>query len=78
MGPGGRDQDCRQSRPSPSLLLLPQEVYATLVPVVVGIIIASGAEPSFHLFGFLTAISATALRAFKSGELWAREARTAG
>jgi drug/metabolite transporter (DMT)-like permease len=40
--------------------------YATLVPVVVGIAIASGFEPSFHLFGFLTCMSATALRAFKS------------
>ena len=27
---------------------------------------ATGAEPSFHLIGFLAAVSATALRAFKS------------
>lgn len=44
-----------------------QEVYLSLVPVVVGIIIASGAEPSFQLFGFTAAVAATAARAFKSG-----------
>ncbi len=44
-------------------------VYVSLIPVVVGIIIASGAEPSFHLFGFITAISATGARALKSGVL---------
>ncbi|KAK9671100.1 hypothetical protein RND81_12G007100 [Saponaria officinalis] len=40
--------------------------YACLVPVVAGVIIASGGEPSFHLFGFIMCISATAARAFKS------------
>ncbi|XP_025015385.1 UDP-URONIC ACID TRANSPORTER 1 isoform X2 [Ricinus communis] len=40
--------------------------YAALVPVVTGVIIASGGEPSFHLFGFIMCISATAARAFKS------------
>ncbi|KAK4791984.1 hypothetical protein SAY86_022419 [Trapa natans] len=40
--------------------------YAALIPVVTGVIIASGGEPSFHLFGFIMCISATAARAFKS------------
>lgn len=40
--------------------------YLTLVPVVVGVMIASGGEPSFHLFGFIMCISATAARALKS------------
>lgn len=40
--------------------------YATLIPVVTGVIIASGGEPSFHLFGFVMCISATAARALKS------------
>ncbi|XP_034919620.1 UDP-URONIC ACID TRANSPORTER 1 [Populus alba] len=40
--------------------------YAALVPVVVGVIFASGGEPGFHLFGFIMCISATAARAFKS------------
>ncbi|XVE76494.1 hypothetical protein DITRI_Ditri12bG0178100 [Diplodiscus trichospermus] len=40
--------------------------YVTLIPVVGGVIIASGAEPSFNLFGFLMCVSATASRAFKS------------
>ncbi|GMY08149.1 probable sugar phosphate/phosphate translocator At3g11320 [Fagus crenata] len=40
--------------------------YFTLVPVVTGVIIASGGEPSFHLFGFIMCISATAARALKS------------
>ncbi|XP_057838341.2 probable sugar phosphate/phosphate translocator At3g11320 isoform X1 [Cryptomeria japonica] len=40
--------------------------YATLVPVVAGVIIASGGEPSFHLYGFLMCICATAARALKS------------
>ncbi|KAF7845414.1 putative sugar phosphate/phosphate translocator [Senna tora] len=40
--------------------------YGTLVPVVAGVIIATGGEPSFHLFGFLICVSATAARAFKS------------
>ncbi|KAH8506616.1 hypothetical protein H0E87_013427 [Populus deltoides] len=40
--------------------------YGALVPVVVGVIIASGGEPGFHMFGFIMCISATAARAFKS------------
>lgn len=40
--------------------------YATLVPVVTGVIIASGGEPSFHLFGFIMCVGATAARALKS------------
>ncbi|KAK9913675.1 hypothetical protein M0R45_037485 [Rubus argutus] len=40
--------------------------YLTLVPVVTGVIIASGGEPSFHLFGFLICVAATAARALKS------------
>lgn len=40
--------------------------YATLIPVVTGVIIASGGEPSFHLFGFIMCIGATAARAFKT------------
>ncbi|KAM7491954.1 hypothetical protein LguiA_034875 [Lonicera macranthoides] len=40
--------------------------YVTLVPVVTGVIIASGGEPSFHLFGFIMCIGATAARALKS------------
>ncbi|EPS66893.1 plastidic phosphate translocator-like protein2, partial [Genlisea aurea] len=40
--------------------------YITLVPVVAGVIIATGGEPSFHLFGFIICIGATAARALKS------------
>ncbi|KAK1437128.1 hypothetical protein QVD17_02913 [Tagetes erecta] len=40
--------------------------YLTLVPVVTGVVIASGGEPSFHLFGFIMCIGATAARALKS------------
>ncbi|XP_062154579.1 probable sugar phosphate/phosphate translocator At3g11320 isoform X2 [Alnus glutinosa] len=40
--------------------------YVTLIPVVTGVIIASGGEPSFHLFGFIMCIAATAARALKS------------
>ncbi|XP_057982049.1 UDP-URONIC ACID TRANSPORTER 1 [Malania oleifera] len=40
--------------------------YAALVPVVGGVVIASGGEPSFHLYGFIMCIGATAARAFKS------------
>ncbi|KAE8098743.1 hypothetical protein FH972_016784 [Carpinus fangiana] len=38
--------------------------YAALVPVVTGVVIASGGEPGFHLFGFVVCVSATAARAF--------------
>ncbi|URE43208.1 UAA transporter family [Musa troglodytarum] len=40
--------------------------YITLIPVVTGVIIASGGEPSFHLFGFIMCVGATAARALKS------------
>ncbi|PRQ43032.1 putative sugar phosphate transporter domain-containing protein [Rosa chinensis] len=40
--------------------------YSTLIPVVAGVIIASGGEPSFQLFGFIMCVTATAARAFKS------------
>ncbi len=32
----------------------------------VGLVIATGAEPSFHLFGFAATVSATSLRALKT------------
>ncbi|KAK9803098.1 hypothetical protein WJX73_002140 [Symbiochloris irregularis] len=41
-------------------------VYSSLLPVVIGIAMATGAEPSFHMIGFVAAVAATALRAFKS------------
>lgn len=40
--------------------------YLCLVPVVGGVVIASGGEPMFHLYGFIMCIGATAARAFKS------------
>jgi drug/metabolite transporter (DMT)-like permease len=40
--------------------------YATLIPVMGGIAIASGAELDFHMVGFLLATGATAGRALKS------------
>ncbi|KAG5533479.1 hypothetical protein RHGRI_027603 [Rhododendron griersonianum] len=40
--------------------------YLALIPVVTGVIIASGGEPSFHLFGFIVCIGATAARALKT------------
>ncbi|XP_074364371.1 putative sugar phosphate/phosphate translocator At3g11320 [Apium graveolens] len=43
-----------------------QLVYATLVPVVTGAIIASGGESSFHFFGLLMCVAATAGRALKT------------
>lgn len=41
-------------------------VYLSLIPVVVGIVIASGAEPMFNIIGFAAALCATAGRALKS------------
>ncbi|XP_020266043.1 probable sugar phosphate/phosphate translocator At3g11320 [Asparagus officinalis] len=41
-------------------------LYLALVRVATGVIIASGGEPSFHLFGFIMCIGATAARALKS------------
>jgi len=43
-----------------------RSVYLSLIPVIVGIIIASGAEPMFNMLGFLAALTATAGRALKS------------
>eukprot|EP00270_Netrium_digitus_P001806 TRINITY_DN1200_c0_g1_i1.p1 TRINITY_DN1200_c0_g1~~TRINITY_DN1200_c0_g1_i1.p1 ORF type:complete len:344 (+),score=59.16 TRINITY_DN1200_c0_g1_i1:220-1251(+) len=40
--------------------------YMALVPVVGGVVIASGSEPSFHMYGFIVCIAATAARALKS------------
>jgi drug/metabolite transporter (DMT)-like permease len=40
--------------------------YATLVPVVGGIVLASRFEPSFHLLGFTSCLLGTAIRALKS------------
>ncbi|CAI5469538.1 unnamed protein product [Closterium sp. Yama58-4] len=40
--------------------------YAALIPVVMGVVIASGSEPSFHLYGFIICIAATAARALKT------------
>ncbi|XP_021820959.1 probable sugar phosphate/phosphate translocator At5g05820 [Prunus avium] len=40
--------------------------YVTLIPVVTGVVIASGGEPSFHVFGFIMCVGATAARALKS------------
>lgn len=40
--------------------------YATLVPVMLGIIISAGFEPSFHGFGFLASMGASSARAFKA------------
>ncbi|KAJ7529679.1 hypothetical protein O6H91_15G061600 [Diphasiastrum complanatum] len=41
-------------------------VYLALVPVVVGIVIASNGEPLFHLLGFVACIASTGARALKS------------
>lgn len=40
--------------------------YFALVPIIAGIVVASGAEPRFHAIGFLAAVGATAGRALKS------------
>ncbi|CAK9864831.1 unnamed protein product [Sphagnum jensenii] len=41
-------------------------VYGALIPVVTGVMIASGGEPSFHLYDFAMCIMATAAWALKS------------
>lgn len=41
-------------------------VYFALVPVVVGVVIASGAEPMFNMVGFVAAVTAASARALKS------------
>lgn len=43
-----------------------RSVYLTLAPIIAGIVLASGAEPMFHMVGFLAAFSAVAGRALKS------------
>lgn len=40
--------------------------YITLVPVILGIVIASKGEPGFHIVGFLLSMTATAARGAKS------------
>ncbi|KAF9620998.1 hypothetical protein IFM89_015820, partial [Coptis chinensis] len=40
--------------------------YITLVPIVTSVVIASGGEPSFHLFGLIMCVGAIAARALKS------------
>lgn len=40
--------------------------YMTLLPIVGGVVIASGGEPLFHVLGFAFALTATAGRALKS------------
>ncbi|KAI3918178.1 hypothetical protein MKX01_041498 [Papaver californicum] len=41
-------------------------VYCALLPVVLGIVLASNSEPLFHLFGFLVCIGSVAGRGLKS------------
>ena len=41
-------------------------VCCALIPVVAGIVITSGFEPSFHVVGLLFLLSSTAARAYKS------------
>jgi hypothetical protein len=41
-------------------------VYLSLVPVVVGVIMASGAEPMFNMIGSVAAVTAACARALKS------------
>ena len=43
-----------------------RETYLALIPVVVGIVIASGYEPMFNSYGFAACVTATFLRALKS------------
>jgi hypothetical protein len=40
--------------------------YAALIPIVGGVVIASGGEPLFHSLGFIFCLAATAGRALKS------------
>ncbi len=40
--------------------------YMTLIPVMAGIILATGFEPSFNTFGFLAAVGACGARALKA------------
>lgn len=40
--------------------------YISLIPVMAGIVLATGFEPSFNSFGFLAALGACCARAFKA------------
>ena len=40
--------------------------YASLIPIMLGVIVASGGEPAFNVIGFTCCLAATALRALKS------------
>ena len=40
--------------------------YISLIPVMAGIVLATGFEPSFNSFGFLAAMGACCARAFKA------------
>jgi len=42
------------------------QVYMTLIPVVVGIVLASNSEPLFNIYGFIACFIATFARALKS------------
>ncbi|KAJ3672485.1 hypothetical protein LUZ60_007206 [Juncus effusus] len=44
----------------------PKMVYLSLLPVVLGIVLASNSEPLFHPFGFIVCLASTAGRALKS------------
>lgn len=43
-----------------------KRVYFALIPVVAGIVITSGFEPSFHAAGLMFCVAATCARAYKS------------
>ena len=40
--------------------------YAALIPVMLGIVVATGYEPSFHFIGFMAAAGGCVARAFKT------------
>ena len=40
--------------------------YSTLIPLMLGIVINTGFEPSFNLIGFTACMTATGARALKS------------
>jgi drug/metabolite transporter (DMT)-like permease len=44
----------------------PASVYMSLLPVVLGIVVASNSEPLFHPFGFMICLASAAGRALKS------------
>ena len=43
-----------------------KRVYCALIPVVAGIVITSGFEPSFRAAGLMFCVAATCARAYKS------------